>query len=609
MKRQFIIFLLFIAANLKLFAQAKEFLAQQLFEQKEYEKALLIYEDLIESNTNNPAVYNNYILSLNQLKQHKKALKTTQKFAKKASNPLPYIVDQCWILSQMPEESKDYDKLYQFIVQKTTQNPNLAFQASQQFRTRNMLDAAIDVLQKTEQIYGEDPQISNEIALIYLENGQRFKALERYIDLMVRSNVKYDQLKQIFDVYVTDSADIVALQEMLLLKVQQYPSVTSLSEWLKWTFVSLQNWEKAFIYTRSIDKRLQEEGERMMVLGELCFTNEAYSTAAKCYKYVIDKGPENYHYELALAKWQHIKFIDLQSQDLLPLSAQDSVALVQNWELYFQELRKFVQNYGPSNITLTNASNLSWLWAQKYQNIDSAAAVLQSYVDAPYLNKKIIAEAKITLGDIFAESGQTYKSELLYAQVEKAFTEDEMGQLAKFKRAELSFYRGDFDWANMQLDVLKGATTRLISNNAMELSLCITDNLGIDSNFTALEYYGKALLFQRQKQNDSALNYLNKITIEFPGHSLGDEVLMRKAQIEKSRKKYDRASQIFDVLIAAYPDDILHDNALFEAAQLNQYQLKNTPKALDLYQSLIDKHTDSIFIVDARKEYRKLRGF
>jgi tetratricopeptide (TPR) repeat protein len=277
--------------------------------------------------------------------------------------------------------------------------------------------------------------------------------------------------------------------------------------------------------------------------------------------------------------------------------------------LYFQELRKFIWAYGPSNTTLTNASNLSWIWAQKFQNIDSAATILQNYVDAPYLNKKIIAEAKITLGDIYAESSQTYKSELLYAQVEKAFTEDEMGQLAKFKRAELSFYRGDFDWANMQLDVLKGATTRLISNNAMELSLCITDNLGVDSNFTALEYYGKALLFQRQKLNDSALNYLNKITIEFPGHSLGDEVLMRKAQIEKSRKNYDRASQIFDVLIAAYPDDILHDNALFEAAQLNQYQLKNTPKALELYQALIDKHTDSIFIVDARKEYRKLRGF
>lgn len=609
MKRLFFILLLFFIQSIELYGQAQEYLAQQLFDQKEYEKALLIYEDLIETQTKNPAVYNNYILSLHHLKQYKKALKTTQKFAKKASNPLPYMVDQCWILSQIPEESKEYDKLYQFIIQKTTQNPNLAFQAAQLFRQRNMLDAAIDVLQKTEQIYGEDPQISNEIALIYLENGQRFKALERYIDLMVRSNVKYDQLKQIFDVYVTDSADIVALQEMLLLKVQQYPSVTSLSEWLKWTFVSLQNWEKAFIYTRSIDKRLQEEGERMMELGELCFTNQAFTTATKCYKYIIDKGSDNYYYELALAKWQHIQFLDLQNQEIQKLTTQDSIALTQSWQLYFQELRKFVRTYGPSNSTLTNAANLSWIWAQKYNDIDSAASVLQSYVDAPYLNKKIIAEAKITLGDIYAESGQTYKSELLYAQVEKAYTEDELGQLAKFKRAELSFYRGDFDWANMQLDVLKGATTRLISNNAMELSLCITDNLGVDSNFTALEYYGKALLFQRQKQNDSALHYLNKITIEFPGHSLGDEVLMRKAQIEKSRKNYDRASQIFDVLIAAYPDDILHDNALFEAALLNQYQLKNTPKALELYQTLIDKHTDSIFIVDARKEYRKLRGF
>ena len=596
-------------ANLGLLGQAKEFLAQQLFEQKDFEKAILIYEELFETNSQNSVVYNNYLVSLIQLNQHKKALKIIQKSSKKVPNPLPFMIDQCWVLSQMPEENKEFEKLLNFITLKTTQNPNMAFQAAQRFKFRNMLNVAIDILQKTEQIYGEDPQISNEIALIYLENGQRFKALERYIDLMVRSNVKYDQLKQIFDVYVTDSADIVALQEMLLLKVQQYPTVTSLSEWLKWTFISLQNWEKAYIYTRSLDKRLQEEGERMMELGELCYTNKAFSTASRCYRYIIDKGANNYYYELALAKWQHLTFIDLQSQDQQQLSIQDSINLSQSWQTYFQDLRKFIWEFGPSNTTLTNASNLAWIWAQKYQNIDSAASILQSYVEAPYLNKKIVAEAKISLGDLFAESGRTYKSELLYAQVEKAFTEDEMGQLAKFKRAELSFYRGDFDWANMQLDVLKGATTRLISNNAMELSLCITDNLGVDSNFTALEYYGKALLFQRQKINDSALLYLNKITIEFPGHSLGDEVLMRKAQIEKSRKNYERAAQIFDVLIAAYPDDILHDNALFEAAQLHQYQMNNTSKALELYQALIDKHTNSIFIVDARKEYRKLRGF
>ncbi len=596
-------------ANLGLLGQAKEFLAQQLFEQKDFEKAILIYEELFETNSQNSVVYNNYLVSLIQLNQHKKALKIIQKSSKKVPNPLPFMIDQCWVLSQMPEENKEFEKLLNFITLKTTQNPNMAFQAAQRFKFRNMLNVAIDILQKTEQIYGEDPQISNEIALIYLENGQRFKALERYIDLMVRSNVKYDQLKQIFDVYVTDSADIVALQEMLLLKVQQYPTVTSLSEWLKWTFISLQNWEKAYIYTRSLDKRLQEEGERMMELGELCYTNKAFSTASRCYRYIIDKGADNYYYELALAKWQHLTFIDLQSQDQQQLSIQDSINLSQSWQTYFQDLRKFIWEFGPSNTTLTNASNLAWIWAQKYQNIDSAASILESYVEAPYLNKKIVAEAKISLGDLFAESGRTYKSELLYAQVEKAFTEDEMGQLAKFKRAELSFYRGDFDWANMQLDVLKGATTRLISNNAMELSLCITDNLGVDSNFTALEYYGKALLFQRQKINDSALLYLNKITIEFPGHSLGDEVLMRKAQIEKSRKNYERAAQIFDVLIAAYPDDILHDNALFEAAQLHQYQMNNTSKALELYQALIDKHTNSIFIVDARKEYRKLRGF
>lgn len=46
----------------------------------------------------------------------------------------------------------------------------------------------------------------------------------------------------------------------------------------------------------------------------------------------------------------------------------------------------------------------------------------------------------MTLGDVLLSRGDVWTSELLYAQVEKDFTEEEMGQFAKFKRAELSFF-------------------------------------------------------------------------------------------------------------------------------------------------------------------------
>lgn len=195
------------------------------------------------------------------------------------------------------------------------------------------------------------------------------------------------------------------------------------------------------------------------------------------------------------------------------------------------------------------------------------------------------------------------------AQVEKAYQDDPLGQSAKFKRAELSFYRGDYEWANMQLDVLKGATTQLIANDAMELSLCITDNLGIDSNYTALEWYSRARLFQRQEQSDSALFYIDQIARDFPSHSLNDEIMLLKAQIFEQKKQFETAAELYGKLIDIYPKDILADNALYRLAQLNQFKLNLPLKAQAQYELLIMNYTQSLFVAEARVQFRKLRGF
>jgi TolA-binding protein len=461
---------------------------------------------------------------------------------------------------------------------------------------RQMPDEAIELLLQAEDIFGSNPRITNEIALLEMQKGNRLQALDRYLDMMVRSNTPYDQLKRIFDTYITDSADILALQEMLLQKIKQYPTVQGLSEWLKWTFVQLQDWEKAYLYTRSLDLRLKEDGFRMFELAFLCASNKELKTAVKCLDYIIQKGDQGYNYYESKSKWFEWTF---------ELSELDHTSLPNNFE---SDIQRFIQENGPSNSTL----NAAVIWAKqlvKTNQYDSANKVLLPYVNAPFLAKKTTAEAKIALADIQIEQGDMYQSELWLSQVEKDFKDDPLGQMAKFKRAELSFFRGDYDWANMQLDVLKGATTQLISNDALELSLCITDNLGIDSNYLALEWYSKAKLFQRQQRIDSALVYLDSVASNYPENSLADEVLYLKAQLMVEQKKYTEAANFLGILIDLYPEDILADNALFLLAQLQQYRLSQPENAIKTYEKLILEHTQSLFTSQARLEFRKLRGF
>ena len=66
-------------------------------------------------------------------------------------------------------------------------------------------------------------------------------------------------------------------------------------------------------------------------------------------------------------------------------------------------------------------------------------------------------------------------------------------------------YIGEFNWAKAQLDVLKAATAKLIANDAMELSLLISDNIDEDSSTVALDYYARADLLAYRNQYDLAL--------------------------------------------------------------------------------------------------------
>ena len=215
----------------------------------------------------------------------------------------------------------------------------------------------------------------------------------------------------------------------------------------------------------------------------------------------------------------------------------------------------------------------------------------------------------MALGDVLLAAGDGWTSELLFAQVEKDFKEEEMGQFAKFKRAELSFYRGDFDWASMQLEVLKSATTQLISNDAMELALVIIDNLGIDSNYQALQWYGQALLYEKQHQYNKSWAYLDSILINHPGHALSDEVLFVKARIRRDQGQFAQAASLLETLSLAFNFDILADNALYQLGMLYAYQLNDQEKAKAAFEKLIEKYESSVYLVDARREFRKIRGY
>ncbi len=234
--------------------------------------------------------------------------------------------------------------------------------------------------------------------------------------------------------------------------------------------------------------------------------------------------------------------------------------------------------------------------------------LLEEVIALPKLSPQVQAECKLELADILLMAGGVWEASLRYSQVEKAFKHDAIGQEAKFRNAKISFYTGDFKWAQAQLDVLKGATSKLISNDAMNLSILISDALAIDTNVVPLLYFSRADLLAFQNLDDQAIQTLDSINILFPNHALADDVLYKKAKIVLKHSKYDEAAVLYNKIIQEYGDDIIGDDAMFNLAELNEYQFKNTEKAKELYQQLLIKYPGSLYVVESRKRFRQLRG-
>jgi tetratricopeptide (TPR) repeat protein len=197
-------------------------------------------------------------------------------------------------------------------------------------------------------------------------------------------------------------------------------------------------------------------------------------------------------------------------------------------------------------------------------------------------------------------------SDLYYGQVDKEFKEDVLGQEAKYKNALLSYYRGDFEWASEQLNILKTATSQLISNDAIELALIIQENTGLDTSFEAMEAFANAEFLLFQNKIDEALEILNLFPFKFSKHSLEDNIYFLKAKIFEKQKNYEKALKMYETVYTKFSFDLLADNAVFRAAEIHDKIFNNPAEAFKLYEKILLEFESSFFVTTARNRYREL---
>ncbi len=576
-----------------------EKIAAEFLRNKEYEKAVELYENLYNEK-GTQFFYTYYLYCLIELQDYKTALKVIHKQIKNNPDQLKYLVDEGFIYSLSGDQAKT-KKSFDEAFNELTADPNQIRDLASAFNYRGHSDYAIETYKKGNLLM-PGYSFNLELAQLYTQLGKYDDMVIQYLDLLDADLSKMTVVQGRLQSAITEDPEGLkndALRKELLRRIQQFPDKTYFSEMLIWHSVLQKNFDLALIQAKSLDRRLNENGVRVFDLAGLCITNENYDIAIEAYSYLLTKGRNSDYYldsRIGILNARYLKVtnrFDYTKNDLTDLET---------------EYQKALDEFGENATTVSILKHMAHLQAFYLDKIESALALLNKAVEMPGVQPSMRADCKIELGDVLLFSGNVWDATLLYSQVDYDFKNEPLGAAAKFKNAKLSYYIGEFGWAKAQLDVLKAATSKLIANDAMDLSLLISDNIDMDSSYTALSYYSKADMLVYRNKTDLALATLDSVQMVALWHPLHDEVLFKKGEIMLKRGNFTEADSMFAKVVRMYPTDILADNALMKRAELYQYQYKDVTKAMELYEKLMFDYPGSLFVVEARKRYRELRG-
>jgi len=572
-------------------------LAAQYFSDGEFEKAATLYGELVDKERRSDYYFTRYIDCLVKLEKWTEAEKAIKKQLKEQPENNALFVVYGSIYEEQGKTA-EADAQYERAISKMEGDYAAVIRLANLFLNDSKYDFAIKTYERGASVTKDPNRFAYNLGDLYRRKGEPVKMTEQYLNALASDPGKLPSLQTIF-ARSLGIEDMTELQTQLYARIQENEN-PDFVELLAWSFVQRKDFKSALRQYKALDKRLGENGQRIMRVADEAAEGRDYDAAIAAYDYVIlEKGPTSpFFYD---AKREAMQCRRRKVTEGLNYTQQDLTTLESEYE-------SFLSQYGKSHLSSSIIMQLADLEAIYLRNLPKAIVLLEELKQMPGLRTETLARLKINLGDYYLMNGDIWESTLLYSQVDKAFKEDTIGQEARFKNARLSYFNGNFQWAQAQFDVLKASTSKLISNDALDLSVFIMDNLNLDTTSDAISLYAAAELFVLQNRFDEAFLKLDTLATGFPEHSLQDDILYLKARIWDKQRDYAKAIPLYQEVAEKFKDDIRADNSLYAIAQIYELKMNELEKAKEIYEKIFLDYSGSVYAVDARKRFRILRG-
>jgi tetratricopeptide (TPR) repeat protein len=569
----------------------EDIVAAEYYKNGDFEKALLSYKKLYNKSPNNNTYLLQLVKSLQQLEKYQEAETLLLEQISRVNYP-PLLIELGYNY-QLQNNIINAETYYESALKTIDQNPNFVFVVGKAFEDRSLLDQAITAYEKA-MVLKPDLNFNVQLARIYGDQGNVEKMFESYLNFVELNDSYINTIKRAFSEFISENSDNknnVLLKRILLKKIQTDQNLLW-NEMLSWLFVQQKDYNKAFTQEKAMFFRQPESLDRIEELAHIALADKAYQVALDIFTYLTETAQD-----LDTKLKAYYNLIEIKTQ----------LATKEEYNSILSEYKAIFDTYGTHTKTLFIQISYAHFLAFYKHEPNQAVSVLKQSLELP-LNSFQEAGVKLELGDVLVLQEKFNEALIYYTQVQRNLKNSTLSQEARYKVAKTSYYKGDFKWAESQLKILKSSTSQLIANDALDLMLLITDNKYEDSTQTALKLYAKADLMAFQNQTDNAIELLDEILTNHKGKTIEDQALFKQAQLFEKNQEYHRAEANYQAIITNFSDDILADDAYFFLAELYRKKLNQPEKAKELYEKIVFNYQDSIYFVDARNNFRSLRG-
>lgn len=595
---KYFLIVLIILLSLRATAQQSDSqLAYNYYQAKDYAKAAELFLQLYER-THAASYLDFHIVCLINAKEYDRAEETLKKYLKQDDSNRDFLLNLGYIYEQQGKINKSeecYEKAIKKLIPNQTEIQNLA----SKFQSIRQYDWANKTYLRGRELLKKPSVFSLEIGDNYMLDRNYEKMTDIFFETLEQNpgqiNTITSKLGYAKTYDIGNNVDEVVRKKLagILKKTDYNPVFDELSVWFA---LQTGDYPGALSYAVRLNSKMADKLYIYINIAREAARAKKYTVAEDAYNRILQKGKENNSLYLPARK----ELIQCKYSACTEHKTDPA-----QYKVIAEECENFMKESGYNIQNTDMVTLLSDIYAYRLNLPDTANSILKKGESVPRLDLFNSNMLKTKRADLLTFINHPWEAIILYTQIEKANPNNDAGYEAKLKKAWLAYYEGDLLWAKAQFDVLKGSTSKLISNDAIKISHFINSNYEPDGENKELSQMAKTEYLVYRKQYKTALPVLDSLIDNETLPGIADYASLIKAGVLLSEFNDKEAEVILEKLKAHSEQTYIRAEAIYKLAGIKQNR-QDRQQAMELYKTLVSEYSGSVYSIEAGKRYREL---